>query len=512
MTTRTNRGTYERIDYTGSIPMRLNTRTGELGSLIKTGAPDRVWEWAIDARGRVLAGISSGAGESSLHAPDESGAWTERARFPAYGVGNGYGLVEEVGADGSVYALHGGHHEGRALYRLDLATGKTDQDPLVSAPGFDVSGALIEDYRANKVLGVRYDADAPGTAWFDPAMKALQAKIDALLPGLVNRIEPATCGCASRVLVVSSSDRQPPLYFLYDRADGTLAQVGSSRPSISRRQMADTDFVRIKARDGNEIPVYITKPHGNGPWPTVVLVHGGPWVRGWHWRWDGESQFLASRGYLVVKPEYRGSTGYGRKLYVNGLKQWGLAMQDDIADATRWAAAQGLADPARTCIAGASYGGYATLMGLVRYPELYRCGVAWAAVSDINLMYDVSWSDFGSDYKAHGMPMLVGDQVKDAAQLEATSPLKQAAKITRPLLLAHGGVDVRVPIVHAVKLRDALEANHAPVTWIEYKDEAHGWYKPSNRADFYTKMEAFLAANIGAGAAMAAPAASAPAN
>jgi dipeptidyl aminopeptidase/acylaminoacyl peptidase len=268
--------------------------------------------------------------------------------------------------------------------------------------------------------------------------------------------------------------------------------------------MADTDFFHIKARDGLEFPVYVTKPHGKGPWPTVVLVHGGPWLRGWHWRWDPESQFLASRGYLVVKPEFRGSTGYGDALQIAGNRQWGLKMQDDIADATIWAAKQGLADPQRTCIAGASYGGYAALMGLVRYPDLYRCGVASSAVSDINLMYDAYWSDMGEDYKTWGMPVLVGDKAKDAAQLTATSPLAQAAKIQRPLLLAHGGLDERVPITHASKLLSALESNHAPVTWIEFKDEAHGWKKAANRIAYYERMQQFLDANIGAKADVAA--------
>src|SRR5262249_21293287 len=163
---------------------------------------------------------------------------------------------------------------------------------------------------------------------------------------------PASCGCAARVLVTSSSDHQPPLYFLYDRTNETLIPIGSARRDIVPRQMADTDFYRIKARDGNDIPVYVTKPRGQGPFPTGVLVHGGPWLRGWHWDWDPESQFLASRGYLVVKPEFRGSGGYGHTLYINGVRQWGLKMQDDIADATQWAAKQGLADAARTCIAG----------------------------------------------------------------------------------------------------------------------------------------------------------------
>ena len=486
-------------EWTSMSPLRMNVRTGALRDMGRQ-FPDHVFDWLIDSQGNVRAGVQNLEGKTTVLAAGDGGAWTARAQFPTYESSPDAVEMAGVGADGQVYVSKATGAEGAgALYRYDLATGKAETLPVVNARGFDIRPVLVEDYRAHKVLGVHYDADAAGTVWFDPAMKALQAKIDARLPGLINRVDPADCGCAQRVLVTSHSDRQPDLYFLYDRSDDTLIPIGSSRPAIDRRQMADTDFYRIKARDGHDLPVYVTKPHGKGPWPTVVLVHGGPWVRGWHWAWDGEAQFLASRGYLVVKPEFRGSTGYGSLLQDAGDREWGLKMQDDIADATTWAAQQGMEDPKRTCIAGASYGGYATLMGLVRYPDLYRCGVAWAAVSDIKLMYDIYWSDAGADYKTYGMPKLIGDPVKDAEQLKATSPLEQAAKITRPLLLAHGGVDRRVPIAHAAKLLSALQAAHAPVTWIEYKDEAHGWKKPETRSGFYDEMAKFLDKNIGPG-------------
>ncbi|MEP6502322.1 MAG: prolyl oligopeptidase family serine peptidase [Betaproteobacteria bacterium] len=492
-------------EWTGTSPMRMNALTGALGDMGKVW-PDHVFQWVIDGAGKVRAAVQSKDGQTTILTPDEAGTWQVRTHFASFQWGIDDVTLQAVGADGQIYATKSTGADGtQALYRYDPATGRTEPQPLVSVRGFDVDPDLVEDYREHKVLGVHYDADAEGTFWFDPAMKALQAKIDARLPGLINRIDPADCGCAKRVLVTSHSDRQPNLFFLFDRSDDSLIPLGSARSAINRRQMADTDFVRIKARDGGDLPVYVTKPRGKGPWPTVVLVHGGPWVRGWDWKWDPESQFLASRGYLVVKPEFRGSQGYGSALLVAGNRQWGLKMQDDIADATIWAAQQGLEDPKRTCIAGASYGGYAALMGLVRYPDLYRCGVAWAAVTDINLMYDIGWSDFGSNYKTYGMPVLVGDQVKDADQLRATSPLQQAANITRPLLLAHGGVDHRVPIDHASKLLSALRSAHAPVTWIEYKDEAHGWRKPETRIGFYEQMEAFLNANIGPGAPATQP-------
>src|SRR5450830_808309 len=160
----------------------------------------------------------------------------------------------------------------------------------------------------------------------------------------------------------------------------------------------------ITRRATADIPAWLTLPHGGAgkKLPMVVLVHGGPYVRGHVWGWNANAQFLASRGYAVLEPEFRGSTGYGFDHFKAGWKQWGLAMQNDIADGTRWAIAGGVADPRRICIAGASYGGYATLMGLVNDPELYRCGIDWVGVTDIDLLFSGHWSfssDLPDDYK-----------------------------------------------------------------------------------------------------------------
>jgi dienelactone hydrolase len=482
----------------GTVPERLNTRNGSVRGLnTSSNLPGFGFEWFVNDAGELLGGVAATQGRTTVLSRVGT-EWKDTAHFPSFEASQqSFGYVA-VGSDGAVYvAKPWGPDSSDALFVLDQASGAPKGEPVVHIKGFDFEGSLVNDQAHHKVLGVHYQADADGTAWFDPAMAALQKEVDAKLPGMVNRIDPASCGCANRVLVVSHSDHQPALYFLYDRKTTTLIPIGGSRPAIPARLMADTDFYRIKARDGQDLPLYVTKPKGKGPFPAVVLVHGGPFLRGWNWEWDEESQFLASRGYLVIKPEFRGSRGYGTELYHSGFKQWGLKMQDDIADATRWGAEQGLADGKRTCIAGASYGGYATLMGLVRYGDLYRCGVAWAAVSDIALMHDSNWSDMSEEWRFYGMPAMVGDPVKDAAQLARTSPLQQAARIKRPLLLAHGGEDQRVTLEHATRLRSALEANHAQLTWIEYRDEGHGWYLPANRVDFYTRMASFLDANIG---------------
>ena len=490
-------------EWSDSYPELYDTRKGQSTPILTGQIPLGIQDWLVDGQGHIRAAMGERDAQRFLTVRQPDGTWVERAHLDTYAIGGSDLYVHSIAVDGQAYATQAGSDAARSrgFYRLNLDTGRTDAQPLLNAPGFDIDPELIENQRTHKVVGAHIRTDADSTVWFDPELKALQDKVDALLPGLVNRIDVAECGCAQRVLVTSSSDRQPPLYFLFDRADGKLTPIGSARPDIQARQMAMTDFYRIKARDGLEIPVWVTRPRGKGPFPAVVLVHGGPWVRGWDWAWEPESQFLAAHGYLVVRPEFRGSTGYGGQLFEAGFRQWGLKMQDDVADATRWASAQGLADPKRTCIAGASYGGYATLMGLVRYGDLYQCGVAWAAVTDINLMFDITWSDFPMQYKKYGMPALVGDQDKDAEQFKLTSPIVQAARLTRPLLLAHGGVDHRVPIDHAIKLRRALESRGASVTWIEYTDEGHGWYRPANRVDFYDRMVKFLDAHTGSVAA-----------
>ena len=489
------------------VPLRLNTLTGEISQIVDI-VPEHAQDWTIDDHGRAQSVLTLDGGKVTLLAP-ENKKWRTVTQFDAYQTAKDGIDILGLGVDGQLYVTRATSSAARtqALYRFDMASGHADAEPLVNVAGFDFVGSLVEDHCRHKVLGVRYVADAAASFWFDPAMKQAQAKIDARLPGRANRIDVASCGDGSTLLVTSGSDQAPPQYLLYHPVDDSLQMVAVSRPDIDPHRMAMTDFYRIKARDGREFPVYVTKPAGKGPWPTVVLVHGGPTVRGWSWEWDRESQFLASRGYLVVKPEFRGSKGYGDDLMMAGFRQWGLAMQDDVADATRWAAAQGFADPARTCIAGGSYGGYATLMGLVRYPELYRCGVATSAVADIAMMYDTWWSDGTDDWKSYGMPVVIGDPAKDAAQFDATSPLKLATRITRPLLLEHGGIDRRVPVEQADAMHSALQNAHAPVTWVLYPNEGHGLYIREDIFDFHRREEAFLAANIGPGATPPAAAA-----
>ncbi|WP_374580041.1 alpha/beta hydrolase family protein [Pseudoduganella sp.] len=480
--------------------VRLDTSRG--GSTI-VSRPGPAQYWLLDHKGEpsIMAGTKDGV-ETVYYRDPENGKWRALASFNTY----------EDKQDGFVpFGFYNDKHmlvrtrsggDKNALHLLDLATGKLDPKPLVSLGDYDFSGSMV--YSDKRLVGIHYVADARASVWFDPAMKAAQEAVDQQLTATVNIITPPAKPETPWLLVSAYSDRQPSVFMLYNRESKELVALGGNHPSINPAEMGQQSMAKVKARDGLEFPAWLTMPAKKGKnLPLVVLVHGGPYLRGTEWGWDAQAQFLASRGYAVLEPEFRGSTGYGDKLFRAGLKQWGLKMQDDIADSVKWAVAQGVADPGRVCIMGASYGGYATLMGLVNDGDLYRCGVAWAAVTDLPLMLDGGLSvlsDVSDDYLKFGAPALIGDLVKDAAQLAATSPLKQAARIKRPLLLAHGTNDVRVPVAHFNKLRSALKEHKADVEFVEYVGEGHGWSVLENRLDFWQRVEKFLDKHIGAGA------------
>ena len=483
-------------DYTKLL--RLNTRTAATSS-ITPNVPDGARSWTLDRSGRPAYVFASLNGQSKVARWDEpTTRWVEIANWQTY---NGKGAFSPyfVGYGGELYVIAADAKGMEALYLLDKSTNRPEKEPLLRIDGFDYAGRFEIDESARKILGTHFTTDGPTTYWFDPGMKKAQAKVDAQLPATNNRITCGNCLSNRFMLVHAVSDREPGTFYIYEVETGKLELLARERPWIDPRAMGTRDLVRVRARDGLSIPTWLTLPPGyrkGQQYPMVVLVHGGPWVPGASWIWDEDPQFLATRGYLVVEPQFRGTLGYGDAYVRASFKQWGPAMQDDVADAARWAIAQGYADPKRVCIAGASYGGYATLMGLVRDPDLFRCGVEWVGVTDIDLMYSIAWSEMSDQWKDYGMPVLVGDREKDAEQLRNTSPLHLAAKITQPVLMAYGGADRRVPIDHGRKLHSALSGSNPNVEWVVYPDEGHGWLLEKNRFDFYGRVERFLAKHL----------------
>jgi dipeptidyl aminopeptidase/acylaminoacyl peptidase len=487
---------------------RLNTVTGERRSL-STGVPDRTRRWLLDgtAQPRVITSLHGGRAEIHWRgAVDKS--WTKVAEFAAYG-GEGFTPWFIDAQDQLLVRAHSGR-DHTALYRFDPVLKKLDPEPLLSLKGFDFNPSMVVDATTRRLLGVHFRTERGGSHWFDKDLRQVQQSIDAAMPGdRINRLWCGRCAGARFFVVESCSDRHPGEYYLFDRQALKLQRIGTARPWIDEATQGRRSFHLVPARDGLPLPVYLTHPNeapAGEALPAVVLVHGGPWVRGHSLRWSQGAQFLASRGYRVIEVEFRGSDGYGLKHFMAGWKQWGQAMQDDLADAVTWSVKQGLVDPARVCIMGGTqdgyaapmgYGGYAALMGPIRHPGLYQCAISFASVTDIDMMYRIGWSDLPEEWKQYGMPVLIGDRKADAEQLRAASPLQQAHRIKVPVLLAHGRLDQRVPIEHSQKFRDAAEGAGVKVEWVVYPEEPHGFRQAANEADFWTRTEAFLARSLG---------------
>ena len=277
-----------------------------------------------------------------------------------------------------------------------------------------------------------------------------------------------------------------------------ISYIGSSKPEVDPKLMAAVEPFKMKARDGLEMYGYLTIPNGveQKNLPLVIYPHGGPYGVQDIWRWDRRAQMLASRGYLVLQLNFRGSGGYGKEFEEAGHREWGAKMQDDITDATHWAIKQGLADPERVCIHGVSYGGYASMQAVVKEPDLYKCSIPDAGVYEMAVQWDEadSFKGYkGSERKKWYMERSIGgyDKVKER------SPVYHVDKLKADLFIVHGGEDVRVPIINAEILEEKLkEAGKDYITM--YKDEeGHGFSKPKNRVELYKKILKFLDKNIG---------------
>lgn len=391
-------------------------------------------------------------------------------------------------ADDTTLLVSAPTREGRlGVYKYDFANNRPGE-LLASDPSVDVDGGLVFAPDSRKLLGVRMPTEPPRTVWFDKSLASLQAGIDKASPGLVNVIHPRNA--QAPMLIHSYSSTQPGQYALYYPDKKKLQNLFASRPWIEPRKMSTQLVYDYVARDGLPIMSYLTLPLGREAkaLPLVVNVHGGPWTRD-HWGFSSEVQFLAGLGYAVLQPQFRGSTGFGAAHFKKSFGQWGLAMQDDITDGVNSLVKQGLVDPKRICIMGTSYGGYATMMGLVKDPDLYRCGINLLGLT--NLAYPLSdWNKYRA-YE-YSWKEMVGDPDKLRDQFIATSPSKQADKIKAPVFMAYGEKDHRVPPVHGEEMRDGLKRLGKVVEYMELEKEEHGFAKEENRYRVYGAIETFL--------------------
>jgi dipeptidyl aminopeptidase/acylaminoacyl peptidase len=373
-----------------------------------------------------------------------------------------------------------------ALFQLELAERAVKK--LIDAPDADVLD-LVNDFQSNETIGVLSYTDKLVYRWLlpdHPAARTQQAVQRAFEGNEVSFISHSADG--RRAIVFVQSDVAPGEYFLFDTQTKKADMIMAARQWIDLKKMRPKEPVSIKARDGLPLHGYLTRPAGNSPSPLVVLPHGGPHGIRDEWGFDTEVQLLASRGYAVLQVNFRGSGGYGTDFEVAGYRQWGAKMQDDLTDATRWAIEQKIAPPERICIYGASYGGYAALMGIAREPNLYRCAIGFAGVYDLELMLhsgDIPRSKLGLDY----LDLALGS---DLADLRARSPVNSAASITAPVLLIHGKEDWRADYRQAIRMKTALEKAGKPVEWVSLSGEGHGVYDDRTRLEVYETILKFL--------------------
>ena len=472
---------------------RMDTRSGRR-TLKTSNKPGDVVSWLADHKGVVRAAVEVDKGTTIrvYWRADEDSKWV---RLTESNFRNPTFLPVAFDGDGALLVRSNIGRDTWAIYRYDVDKRALGSE-LAAHRLADLTGNFVFDRDKNRIVGLHYQADRPGNIWFDDDWARLQKSVDAALPGKMNVVTRE----GTRALVTSFSDVDPGSYYLLDMDKRRMEFIASRRNSIKPEAMPAREPIRYPARDGLEIPAYLTLPKEHTkPLPLVVLVHGGPYVHGATWGWSAEPAYLASLGYAVLEPAFRGSTGWGTKLYTAGWKQWGLAMQDDLNDGMDWLAKQDIVDPKRACIMGASYGGYAVMMGLARDPDRWRCGINVAGVTDISLMFDITWSDVAySDFIRYSAKELIGDPDTEATKLKAASPLENAGKIKAPVLMAYGAQDRRVPLIFGERMRDALRANGTPVEWQMYSDEAHGFLLEKNRYDFYERVAKFLERELAA--------------
>jgi len=376
------------------------------------------------------------------------------------------------------------------LYRHDIV----DSAGLLRTPG-------------SKVLGAYASFGPADYSLFDDQVEALPEEA-SMLVGLLNAFPQDNVYITSvtrdskKSIVAVTGDRNPGEYYLFDSGEMQLQFLAASRPELDKSQLVAMETVRIEARDGLMLNAFLTRPRGaKKDLPLILNVHGGPFGVADEWGFNPEAQFFAQRGYATLQVNFRGSGNRGQDFERAGWREWGGKMQDDLTDATRWAIEQGIADPERICIYGGSYGGYATLMGVVKEPDLYQCGVGYVGVYDLAWFREGDGSDFSRRTDRDGrenferfMSSAVGESPE---AVKAGSPVEHVDRIEAALFIVHGAADVRVPVGHAHRLRDALDAAGMDYEWMIKEKEGHGFYDVANRVDLYESMLAFFREHIG---------------
>lgn len=472
---------------------RVNVETGNSTTVLR-GTED-VMNWVADGAGAVRLGygyddfrqkarvIYRPAGNGLFHTINRADvSKREEVISPE-------GFIE--GGDHGIL-VHPDEAKHSALFEVDLPTQK-DVRKIWAAPEGSWIASTITDADRQTVLGVWLAGAKRERVWLDPDLAELQAAFDKSVPGRRVHIVSFSRDKQKMLVQIERADSPGAIYY-YDRAGGTLQQIAYVNDKLKGEAQNPVSMIRYKARDGLEIEGVLTLPKGREAkrLPVVVMPHGGPWAHDTD-DFDYWAQFVASLGYAVLQPNFRGSTGYGQDFERKGEGQLGLAMQDDLNDGLKWLVDQGIADGKRACLVGASYGGYATLWGLARDADLWRCGISIAGVSLLRReVNDMGYNDLYETSNRNAWQRMTPD-------FAAVSPANAAARIKAPLLLVHGKMDATVPYDQSQTMASRMKAAGKPVEFVTMPKADHHFTREEDRLALLKAMEAFLQKNNPAG-------------
>ncbi|MFT2092883.1 alpha/beta hydrolase family protein [Paraglaciecola sp. 2405UD69-4] len=370
----------------------------------------------------------------------------------------------------------------KALYKINLVT--KESTLVFEDEDYDVDGSLIYSRKSNDVIGVYHSNSADGRVYWDESRKKFQQSLNKALPDkdvyLVDFNQDE-----SIYLLYTENDYTPGVYYFGNRNKNSLVPVLDQYPELVPEVLTEHKFITYTARDGTELEGYLTLPLGaDGPVPTILHPHGGPGAREYD-GFDYWTSFFANRGYAVFRPNFRGSTGYGYEFTQSQMQGWGLTMQDDLTDAANWLVEQNIAVKDKMCIVGASYGGYAAAMAAVKTPDLFKCAVSFAGVTDLKELVSTSRRYLNSNFAKKQLG-------SDSEDLKARSPAYHANKVKIPMLFIHGEDDVVVAVEQSKTMVNALQSLDKEVEFIELENGDHYLSIQRNRHTTFKAMDAFL--------------------
>ena len=467
-------------DYYPSV-YEANLATGKM-KLVAVGQPG-VFDWASDGTGNVRLGegYDSSSKEAFHLYRGANGTGYTRIRIPK-GSEDKAVSPSIFRADGSAIAIddHDGRYEVYEMALPSFALGKK----IFASTKYDTDRLYVSP-AGNDLLGIGVIEKNLRTEWLDPRLKSVQTEVDAM-SGVGNGRIVDWSDDFNKVLVQIGGPSQTGELYLFNRATHGHERIAWINDKLRGRPLSPVRSITYPARDGTQIEAVLTLPRQRAAknLPVIIMPHGGPFARDDE-SYDWWTQYLAELGYAVIQPNYRGSSGYGRAFSELGEGQWGLKMQDDLNDALAWAAKEGMVDPKRACMVGASYGGYAAMRAAQRDGAMYRCAISYAGVSDLGALAKYDGSFLGGDRRKKWLR-------KQAPDFRSVSPRFDAASFSTPILIAHGKEDKRVPVKQSRMMADELRHAGKPYEYIEQPLGDHHFTRVEDRLEFLRAMKVFL--------------------